>query len=124
MCVLRNAQIRRSGVAMGGGSQRAYRPVQVICVLAAVLLTAVKSQQFDPIERAGSRPVPAISNIVALGERLHANLIASGLPNATRRGTATDPSDLGDEAAISNLRPYLARREPLVLRRSLARQHS
>jgi len=51
--------------------------------LAAVLLTAAISQQFGPIERAGSRPVPAKTNLVALGERLNANTIVRGNPSTT-----------------------------------------
>jgi len=66
---------------MGGGPRRPLRPVQVICVLAAVLPTAANSQQFGPIGRAGSRPVPAKTYLVALGERLNANTIVSNSPS-------------------------------------------
>jgi hypothetical protein len=75
--VWRNAQIRRSGVAMGG-LRRSDRPFPVACVLAVVLLPAAISRQFGPSECAGPRPFPA--NLVASGERLNANTIVSAIP--------------------------------------------
>ena len=62
-----------------GGLRRPNRPFPVACVLAVDLLPAAISQQFGPSECAGSRPVPAETNLVALGERLNANSILSAI---------------------------------------------
>lgn len=70
-----------------GGLRRPDRPFPVTCVLAVVLLAAAISQRFVPSECAGPRPVPAETNLVALGERLNANSILSAI--STRPFMAT-----------------------------------
>ncbi len=62
-----------------GGLRQSDRPFPVTCVLAVDFLPAAISQQFSPSECAGPRPVPAETNLVALGERLDANSILSAI---------------------------------------------
>ena len=66
-----------------GGLRWPDRPFPVTCVLAEVSVCAAISQRFDPSECAGPRPMPAETNLVALGERLNANTIMFGNPGTT-----------------------------------------
>jgi hypothetical protein len=75
---------------MRGGLRWLYRPLQVTCVLVAVLLTAAFSLKPSFAERAGRQPILGSRNLGSLGERLNADTIAiiSGNPNSTRRAKA------------------------------------
>jgi TRAP transporter TAXI family solute receptor len=96
---------------MRGGLRRPHRPLQVIGVLAAVLLTAAVSLQFSPAERAGTRPIPDKPNLGALGERLNTNTIAivSGNPNATYLNIAYDLSDVLDDGDNFRILPVIGK---------------
>jgi len=78
---------------MGEGVRGLHRPFQVICVLAAVLLTAAISLKFGPAERAGPRPIPDKPFLRPLGERLNANTIIAGNLGITPLARADAPSD-------------------------------
>jgi len=96
---------------MRGGVRRPQRPIQVLCVLAAVVLTAAMSLQFGFTERAGARPIPDKPNLGSLGERLNANTIAiiAGNPNATYLTIAYDLSDVLDDGDNFRVLPVIGK---------------
>ena len=96
---------------MRGGWRRPHRPIQVLCVLVAVVLIAAFSLQFGFTERAGAWPIPDKPNLGSLGERLNANTIAivSGNPNATYLTIAYDMSDVLDDGDNFRILPVIGK---------------
>ncbi len=96
---------------MWGGLRRPHRPLQVICVLVAVMLTAAFSLQFGFAARAGVRPMPDKPNLGTLGEQLNANTISivSGNPNATYLSIAYDMSDVLDDGDNFRILPVIGK---------------
>jgi uncharacterized protein len=96
---------------MGRCLRRPHRPLQVICVLAAVVLTVAVSLQIGHVERAGAQPIPDKPNLGALGERLNTNTIAivSGNPNATYLTIAYDLSDVLDDGDNFRIFPVIGK---------------
>jgi uncharacterized protein len=96
---------------MRGGLRRPHRPLQVLCVLAAVLLTAAFSLQFSIAAHVGARPIPDKPNLGTLGERLNANTIAivSGNPNATYLTIAYDLSAVLDDGENFRILPVIGK---------------
>ncbi len=91
--------------------RRPQRPFQVLCLLVAVVLTAIAFLQFTPAVRAGARPIPDKPNLGSLGERLNANTIAivSGNPNATYLSIAYDLSDVLDDGDNFRILPVVGK---------------
>jgi uncharacterized protein len=96
---------------MRGGLRWPHRPFQVMCVLAAVLLTAGFSQQSGFAGHPGARPIPDKPNLGTLGERLNGNTIAivSGNPNATYLTIAYDMSDVLDDGDNFRILPVIGK---------------
>lgn len=86
---------------MRGGLRWPYRPLQVTCVLVAVLLTAAFSLSLRSAEGAGRQPIPDNPNLGSFGERLNADTIAivagvAGNPGAIDLTVAHHLSDVVD----------------------------
>jgi TRAP transporter TAXI family solute receptor len=96
---------------MGEGRPRPHRPIQVICVTAAALLTAALSLQFGLAAGPGTQPIPDKPNLGKLGERLNTNTIAivSGNPNATYLTIAYDLSDVLDDGDNFRILPVIGK---------------
>jgi uncharacterized protein len=96
---------------MRGGLRWPQRPFQVICVLAAVVLTAAFSSQTSFAGHNGGAPIPDKPNLGSLGERLNANTIAiiSGNPNATYLTIAYDLSDVLDDGDNFRILPVIGK---------------
>ena len=99
------------GVDMGGGLRRPLGPFQVLCVWAAVVLTAAFSLEIALARGVGARPVPDKPNLGSLGERLNANTIAivAGNPNATYLTNAYDMSDVLDDGENFRILPVIGK---------------
>ena len=96
---------------MRGGLRWPQRPFQVICVLAAVVLTAAFSSQTSLAGHNGGTPIPDKPNLGTLGEQLNANTIAiiSGNPNATYLSIAYDLSDVLDDGDNFRVLPVIGK---------------
>jgi uncharacterized protein len=96
---------------MRGSLRRPDRPLQVICALAAAVLTAAFSLQSVFAERAGVLPMPDKPNLGSLGERLNANTISivAGNPNATYLTIAYDLSAVLDDGDNFRILPVVGK---------------
>jgi len=107
----KGVQVRRTGIDMRGGLRRPHRPLQVLCVLVAVVLTAAFSFTSGFAQRAGSRPMPDKPNLGSIGERINANTISivSGNLNATYLTIAYDLSAVLDDADNFRILPVVGK---------------
>lgn len=96
---------------MRGGLRWPYRPFQVVCVLAAVLLAAAFSSQPGFAEHVGIRPIPDKAHLGSLGERLNENTIAiaSGGPGTTDLSIACDLSTVLDDGSDFRILPIIGK---------------
>jgi uncharacterized protein len=95
---------------MRGGLRPAIRPLQVICVLVAVALTAAFSLH-PTLAGPGRQPIPDKPALGSLGERLNTNTVAiiSGNPNATYLSIAYDLSDVLDDGDDFRILPVIGK---------------
>jgi len=96
---------------MRGGLRWPLRPLQVTCVLVAVVLTAGFSLELNFSAFAEPQPVPDKRNLGSTGERLNANTIAivSGNPNATYLTIAYDLSAVLDDGDNFRILPVMGK---------------
>jgi uncharacterized protein len=96
---------------MGRGLRWPYRPLQVFCVLVAVLLTAAFSLRYGFAGHTGLLPIPDKANYGGLGERLNANTVAivSGNPNATYLTVAYDLATVLDDGENFRILPVVGK---------------
>jgi uncharacterized protein len=96
---------------MWGGLRWPLEPLQVLCVLAAVIATAGFSLSFDFAARAKTLRAPDQPDINALHDRLNANTVSivSGNPNATYLTIAYDLSDVLDDGDNFRVLPVVGK---------------
>jgi TRAP-type uncharacterized transport system substrate-binding protein len=113
VCVLRSVPAASRGVKMGS-KRRANGPFRVICVLAAVVCTAVLSISPSDAQRAryrGNEPIPDKPQLGPIGTQINSNTIAiiSGNINAAWLTIAYDLSAVLDDGNEFRVLPVIGR---------------